>query len=670
MSINKLPFIDMQPHQRYLPNAFDEELTILQKLNKLVVFMNDVITHANSITNLTEEQRLRVDELSLSFENFKADLENTLLPAGLTTILDDWFVSGKLSEIINDQVFDMKADTTYVNDIFATITKYPVIALEGSMVTRKYLPYCHVERYGADPTWVNDSSTAFQFAFDLAERLASGTEEIPAYPVRAGVGTYKITKTIKLKYDASWQKESRPISFIGAPIHMYYSNPPKGTVIKPLIPNHTLRDYANLFSINIKYLNDTDTDDTATFGGGTGAPIMNNISFENLTISLDESESQIYTVNGFMMYRTRFKLKHVNFEGLHEGVRQPNYDRLGQSNYCDFGEYHDLNFRRIKRAGLTLYNADITSIKRITEHDILPTFEHVIKLTNGGGISVENIHHAMHGITDGSGIFLPRNDGSGVEGEKALIKLVGVDGVTIKGTYIERQFGDYMFLLENANNVSIDNHYERFIGNGFTVFKGSNKNISFNNIYRHANMLDEYYDFYKKTGSIISNIDIRNMVSENWFNESVNLTRTDWRNINFTSASNVYRNNKSTFSESDMNLRVNSEQLTLYITYLIAESKFIIEDRVGTRLDAILGNPVWDTDGIRLNATKLYPFRIESVSPVYYSASVLPYLPVIRKGVDKIQFMNIATQARVSAPDDKMVFALTLNTLLNKKLIS
>jgi hypothetical protein len=544
---------------------------------------------------------------------------------------------------------------------------YPMLFIETGKVVNYLKPYCHVERYGAVPSNVGDSTEAIQTAYDIAEKLGDGNiaeNGESMFPVRYGGVPYLITKTIRLKANPLTSKESRPIASIGEPFRIHYSNPGKGTVIIPRIPNHTGKTYANAFAINVKYNSDIDEDDTTAFGGGTGAKIMNNISFENITFALTEEEMAIYNINAIKMYRTRSKVKNVNFVGMN-GVVQPDVDRLGASSYCDFSIYEDINFKNIKTTGLTLCTPDNSSIKRITNHTPTPTFDNIIKIVRGGGITIENIHHALHG-TDGEE-FIPRNDGTGVEGTKALIKLIVTEGVSIDGTYVERQFADYMIYLENVSNVHMKGHTERFVGNGFCLYAGNNKNVVFDNIYRHANMTSEYYDFHYKAGAIVHS-EIKNIITEDWYNESFSLAITDYRNSLYTKATNKHRNVKKTFTETQMNMSVTGEDLTFIISYDGAAWK--VEDRAGTNLTSAFGTITWDTDGLRLNNSILYPYRLKAVSPCYIGASTLPYLPVVRRGVEKIQFMNIATAARISTPDVNMAFMITVNTIINKKIIS
>lgn len=118
-----LRHVDLKKYKSYLPTAFDESLTLLQKMNKLIEFLNFVVDTYNglelSVVKHLEEQDLQIEEverlvaqLQTEMTEFKEDILNDYLPENIEVILDDWFLNGKLAEIINNDVFDMKVDKT------------------------------------------------------------------------------------------------------------------------------------------------------------------------------------------------------------------------------------------------------------------------------------------------------------------------------------------------------------------------------------------------------------------------------------------------------------------------------------------------------------------------------------------------------------------------------
>lgn len=133
--LTRLVEIFVHQYERYLPTAFDESMTILQKLNKVIEFMNQTGILVNSAVDLIETaiqaQDLDIANLQIEVADFTAfitsqqtnfetsittqqtDFENSitndLLPQNIETVLDDWYAIGKLAEIINTHVLDMKA---------------------------------------------------------------------------------------------------------------------------------------------------------------------------------------------------------------------------------------------------------------------------------------------------------------------------------------------------------------------------------------------------------------------------------------------------------------------------------------------------------------------------------------------------------------------------------
>lgn len=85
-------------YERYLPTAFDDTLSLLEKINKVIEYLNVLISINNDMA--TEIEKLR-DE----FRELKEYLLNGGLENDVRIVLQEWFDNGKLSQIINDQVF-------------------------------------------------------------------------------------------------------------------------------------------------------------------------------------------------------------------------------------------------------------------------------------------------------------------------------------------------------------------------------------------------------------------------------------------------------------------------------------------------------------------------------------------------------------------------------------
>lgn len=664
-NFNQLGEIIIQKYERYLPNAFDESLSILQKVNKIIEYLN--------------KMGLLVDDLIKQWNEVMKWVMSDGLNEAVSDKLDKMVEDGTLTELINQVLFgEFERRLDSMDETLRTVRTYPALSIEGDKVVRFNLPYGHVDRYGADPFNGEDSYEAIQTAVDIVEQLGAGNfydnNLIMTDVTFTDGGTYIIRSTIKIKYDKSKSNASRPITFTGSKLKMFYSDPYKGVTIKPLIPNHTGKNYANAFSINIVYDGDSNETDIATFGAGSGATIVNNIGFRGINISLNKQETLLYNINGIKMYRTRISVVNCNFEGLNEGIRQPNYDSsngVNGTNYGDFSEFVNLNFRRMKRGAITLYQADLADIRNITNHEPMPSMQYLIKVTKGGGIRISGVHHAYHGeVSSTTGEFLPRNDGSGIDGTKAIIYLDQVEGVTITGLYVERQFLDYMIICENAKNISVKDSTERFWGNGYLALLGGCINIKLDDIYRHANVVLDYRDIYCKYNAVVNNIKIENFTRQDWFVEQQSLSDNgDWRNSRFTRTDSVFRNITSNLNEEQMNNRVDGENLSVIIAYETATDSWAIRDKTNTiNLTTVLGQPVWDNDGLRLNSTLLYPYRINSITPCYVNATTMPYLPVSRLSVEKIYFIDSATGQRINTPNERMVALVNINTLINRKI--
>ena len=86
----------LQQYERYLPTAFDESMSLVEKVNKVIQYANDV----GALTNGVVEKWNEVMEWIL----------NDGLTENVVNQLNTWFNDGTLAQIINEDVFNMKAD--------------------------------------------------------------------------------------------------------------------------------------------------------------------------------------------------------------------------------------------------------------------------------------------------------------------------------------------------------------------------------------------------------------------------------------------------------------------------------------------------------------------------------------------------------------------------------
>lgn len=125
--LTRLSAVLIQQYERYLPSAFDESMSILQKLNKIIEFMNQTGDLVNSSVDLIElaiqTQDADLIQMNKEIDDFRVEITDDLLPLNLDVTLSDWFANGKLASIINQQVF------TKINDDIA------LRAIKGQIVS-------------------------------------------------------------------------------------------------------------------------------------------------------------------------------------------------------------------------------------------------------------------------------------------------------------------------------------------------------------------------------------------------------------------------------------------------------------------------------------------------------------------------------------------------------
>lgn len=109
-SFSSLAPLIIQKYERYLPTAFDESMTLLQKVNKIIKYlddtgtlMSDLLTQWNSVMEWVADEGVS---------------------DSVTSTLDKWSTDGTLSNLINNVVFsgitnsiNLKADKTYVDGL-------------------------------------------------------------------------------------------------------------------------------------------------------------------------------------------------------------------------------------------------------------------------------------------------------------------------------------------------------------------------------------------------------------------------------------------------------------------------------------------------------------------------------------------------------------------------
>lgn len=105
----------------YLPSGYDSSMSIYQELTRIREYLGMVVKSQNELIGYVDANLKRmyeaIKDMIEEIERFEGDIEDRVIPENLAKILNEWFENGKLAEIINEQVFNMKADKKDVGDI-------------------------------------------------------------------------------------------------------------------------------------------------------------------------------------------------------------------------------------------------------------------------------------------------------------------------------------------------------------------------------------------------------------------------------------------------------------------------------------------------------------------------------------------------------------------------
>lgn len=114
----------LQRYERYLPTAFDESMSLLEKMNKLIQSQNALIDVVNTHTEFTSEQlerafkivddnlanelkkfRDELDEQKRQYEEIRDLIHSDLLPDSVAQKLEEWLLNGTIEDLISNTVF-------------------------------------------------------------------------------------------------------------------------------------------------------------------------------------------------------------------------------------------------------------------------------------------------------------------------------------------------------------------------------------------------------------------------------------------------------------------------------------------------------------------------------------------------------------------------------------
>lgn len=114
----------VQRYERYLPTAFDESMSLLEKMNKLIQSQNELIEALNAHTEHTSDQierafdiidtnldfqlkdfRDQLEEERKNYEEIRDKIHSDLLPDSVNQKLEEWLLNGTVKDLITDTVF-------------------------------------------------------------------------------------------------------------------------------------------------------------------------------------------------------------------------------------------------------------------------------------------------------------------------------------------------------------------------------------------------------------------------------------------------------------------------------------------------------------------------------------------------------------------------------------
>lgn len=95
IKFSKIPPVQIQKYTRYLPTAFDDTLTMLEKVNQVIHYLNEI----GELTNEVVDKWNEVMEWVM----------NDGLGLAVIVQLERWIQDGTLDQIINEKILGSKS---------------------------------------------------------------------------------------------------------------------------------------------------------------------------------------------------------------------------------------------------------------------------------------------------------------------------------------------------------------------------------------------------------------------------------------------------------------------------------------------------------------------------------------------------------------------------------
>ena len=120
---NSLKKLFLQRYERYLPTAFDESMSLLEKMNKLIEAQNSIIDVVNNHVVFTSKQiergidiidtniefqlkafRDELEEQKIQYEEIRDLIHSDLLPDSVKQKLEEWLLNGTIEDMLTGTV--------------------------------------------------------------------------------------------------------------------------------------------------------------------------------------------------------------------------------------------------------------------------------------------------------------------------------------------------------------------------------------------------------------------------------------------------------------------------------------------------------------------------------------------------------------------------------------
>ena len=209
----------MQRYERYLPTAFDESMSILEKMNKLIEAQNSLIDVVNSHTEFTSKQlerafgiiddnlarqlkqfRDELEEQKIQYEEIRDKIHSDLLPDSVKQKLEEWLLNGTIEELINEAVFsDFNEKLEYLEN-YSQSMETLAVNVDMFMNPQEAMQYAYENNYNLN--WGNKHHvlTSNLPNFNNIKHLGNGSIEIDGETFHLNPG-YNDVNTLFVRVD-------------------------------------------------------------------------------------------------------------------------------------------------------------------------------------------------------------------------------------------------------------------------------------------------------------------------------------------------------------------------------------------------------------------------------------------------------------------------------------